>query len=538
MPKYPHTGRVSPQSKSVLRKLKALSEASSFDLFTNHDSWTQQSLFGLRALLDKPEFASPKIKYDKFYNAGREAVVDRWDLQGWCDAQDSTEEDSDNTKLILRKRLKRKRCDETSINHDLITGPITPPPYEPPHSPHPHIPPALTPGVTASAGAYGPVSVCDKGKEPVTMLACGNQKEPIALPTLALVEHTATLVPAVVTDEEDTSDVDNSLLEFVLHSHSPLPALPIPVPASGVAPTCAPANTNVAQLTLENALSSSIGCRPMSSSEQHISRRCDDLLPSIENVDSPEIVAFPPSACQTAVCISCTPGPDAFSVSQVSDHSRDLLELSSSCIPETPTDISNRPRPSTNNRIRCIAIESLPHVMCLQKAAHWLTDLWRRWPYAHYNCITDLLKIGAAIRDLDADSYHIARARTLATLLEYHAKEQHNRSIMCLKEVETRRRFVENGVYELISWLDILHSEADMKFCDRLIKLALAREKTRQFIEDEAEGTERYHRLLSCFTNLKAKIVLDACIQFGEMVLDQDEHIAQKMLAEKRRVQL
>lgn len=104
----------------------------------------------------------------------------------------------------------------------------------------------MTPGVTASAGAHSPVSVCDKRKEPLTMLARGNQKEPIPHPTLAPVERTATRVPAVVPNEVDTSDVDNSLLESILYPHSPLPALPSPVARSGVAPTCALANTNVA----------------------------------------------------------------------------------------------------------------------------------------------------------------------------------------------------------------------------------------------------------------------------------------------------
>ncbi|KAH0121971.1 hypothetical protein KCU66_g9100, partial [Aureobasidium melanogenum] len=127
MPDFPHTGRVSEASMSLLRKLKALSQALHFDLFTTHDSWTYQSLLRLKAILDDRTVTGFSIIYNNFYPGGRRAIVDAWEHQGWRPLLEGVQDRSE-IEPECRKRLKRK--------HDAISnvvapgiGFLPPPPY-------------------------------------------------------------------------------------------------------------------------------------------------------------------------------------------------------------------------------------------------------------------------------------------------------------------------------------------------------------------------------------------------------------------------
>ncbi|KAG9764418.1 hypothetical protein KCU73_g977, partial [Aureobasidium melanogenum] len=93
MPQYPSTGKLSSDAASTLRKLKTLSEASTFSLFTAHDSWIQQALLKAEGLLkEKDGISGPKIEYSRFYPEGGGATIGCWKVQGLHGASDDTED--------------------------------------------------------------------------------------------------------------------------------------------------------------------------------------------------------------------------------------------------------------------------------------------------------------------------------------------------------------------------------------------------------------------------------------------------------------
>lgn len=480
MPDHPHASSISPMAMSLLRKLKTLAEASAFDLFTNHESWIQQALFKARDLSKRSGISCPKIEYSKFYPSGRAAVVNEWKNQGLHDSQDDTEVDSDDT---TRKLLEREGYG------------MPPPVYEAPVA---ELPPPF-----------------DFAPPPVVAIEPHMKKDPVLLP--ANTTHTITSAEYL-----DTSTYDNLLLGHVMKSPSP--------EAHALSSAEAPlAPVPVSHLTHERALSKSC--------ERQFARDRDHSIPPTEEAVASER-SFPPLACGDLhssthcldVCVQHTPEPERSVVSRCS-----TIESPVSCIPETPIALSCKLPPSTNN-IRRIPAKHLPHIVSLQKTIPWLTELWKTWPFAHYTCIAHLLRIGTALNDLDADVYHVARARTLSTLLDVHASNSISPSPIHASKLAARRRFVEGGIYELISWLTILHPDADVEFCAQLRELAILREKVRVEVRGEAEGTERYFCLLGSFMRTKAQIVLGACARFGGTVVENDGFIVEKMVGEMVRI--
>ncbi|KAI5259418.1 hypothetical protein E4T42_00278 [Aureobasidium subglaciale] len=128
MPNFPHTGRVSEMSMSLLSKLKGLSEVPNFDLFTTHDSWLHQRLLRVRNLLHNNTVTGFNINHANFYPGGRAAVVDLWESQGWRPAEQVLEHKSKADHLT--PALKRKH-DE--IANEEPESPSSPPPPPPPY---------------------------------------------------------------------------------------------------------------------------------------------------------------------------------------------------------------------------------------------------------------------------------------------------------------------------------------------------------------------------------------------------------------------
>lgn len=99
-------------------------------------------------------------------------------------------------------------------------------------------------------------------------------------------------------------------------------------------------------------------------------------------------------------------------------YTHKTVARSTSFIPETPINTTAHSTSLGTNSIRRIAPEHVLRVMCLQSVASWLIEMWKHWLCAHHICIVQLLQIGIALNDLNVDLYHIARARTLAALLD------------------------------------------------------------------------------------------------------------------------
>jgi hypothetical protein len=92
MPNQPRLGRMSDDCMSTLRKLKSLSEASSFDLFIAHNPSSQQGLLKVKALLADNAVTGFNVNHTNFYPGGRSAVVGAWRCQGWLPLDEGVQE--------------------------------------------------------------------------------------------------------------------------------------------------------------------------------------------------------------------------------------------------------------------------------------------------------------------------------------------------------------------------------------------------------------------------------------------------------------
>jgi hypothetical protein len=483
MPQYPSTGKLSSDAASTLRKLKTLSEAAAFDLFTSHDSWIQQALLKAEGLLkEKDGISCPTIQYSRFYPEGRAATTGCWELQGLHDASDDTEEDNNYAKSRL---LKRKR------DH------AAPPPY---------VTKLSVPRVGLGPG------------DPVIGNRC-RQKSP-TLP-LAIDAHTITHAADVSLEYADTSEIDDRLLGYVMRSSSP--------EARAIAERVEPSSVNATSPVYVEVHPTACG-RQSSHRRKYVSMTARDIVSSA-TLATPFV--FSDKYLPASAFVPST--PDAHGLSSTHPHDADT---STACVPETPVNVaaSHVPPAIATNSIRCIPAQQVPHVLCSQNVVAWLVELWKRWPYAHYTCITQLLLIGGALDNMNVDSYHVARARTLATLIDNQTTTQSAHLAAKPDWPHTSNDLVEDEIFELISWLTILDPDGDMIFCGQLNELAVIKKMTQGTAGPEREGTKSYHDTSSLFTRSKAQIVLSACTRFGGTVLDQDKFIACKMRSERDRI--
>jgi hypothetical protein len=142
MPAHKYEGDVPRHSLSLLRKLKALSESSHFELFTSHNSWIQAELFKTRNMLQTACLKTPKLDLQKLYPGPRDGGLDNWEEQGWHDRDDGKLEQAEAS--VSRRPKKRGRGTAQAIykrHRQLSSSPeARPPPYRqlPTSSSDPH----------------------------------------------------------------------------------------------------------------------------------------------------------------------------------------------------------------------------------------------------------------------------------------------------------------------------------------------------------------------------------------------------------------
>lgn len=130
MPSTQVTTHIVAQRALLLSKLKALSEVSRFDLFTNYDSHAAQNVRRAQSLLDQGRIITPSVSLTGFYLGSRDAVYDRWENEGWCNG---TTTKANHKRILLDNQppaYKRPRCLVSTPD-----GMPSPPPYEPSASP-------------------------------------------------------------------------------------------------------------------------------------------------------------------------------------------------------------------------------------------------------------------------------------------------------------------------------------------------------------------------------------------------------------------
>lgn len=164
MPAQQYTGPLRPQSVSLLRRLKTLSEVSCFDLFTNHNSWTQLGLHKTGAMLDDAIAITPSLHLASVYPGPRDGGFDLWEKQGYHEpgATGMIEKDMSTSHGKLgtigpgsNNTSKRRRI--RSVDHS-----PPPPPYHPPS------PPSRPLSADIHAGSVNPAVVVPDSPVPET----------------------------------------------------------------------------------------------------------------------------------------------------------------------------------------------------------------------------------------------------------------------------------------------------------------------------------------------------------------------------------
>lgn len=483
MPDFPHTGRVSEESMSLLRKLKALSQAPCFDLFTTHDSWTYQSLLRLKAILSDCTVTGFNISYNNFYPGGRRAIVDCWESQGWRPLGDGVEGRKDMGHPECRKGLKRKH--DAISNVFLRDGTLPPPPYD---LPVPDLSSVAAPGVASEAAS---------------------EAAPGSAPGAA---STAPFDMAAVLAKERTESGRESVLSEVYPRGRSI-SLPLEI-------TPKPLSPNFAFTSIANDVVSAITPEPT----------------------TPVSVAAVDSSPFRSVALSLQIGYNSAALksgatppSQAPPHY--VCNLPFSHVPETPPSYTPpackaTAQSTTNSRSTLI---------------NWLAALLKRYPYFHYICITELLALGSGVARVDAeDTIRRLRARCLASFLDQVTDYDH---------LEAEQKSITSGsseLEELVFWLLLLNPDGDIVFLERLSEvsrvlkdvnksehirgLAATPRSSDGALFDHPDHKDEY-AALNEFTICKASIILDACMAFGDSVLEQNKHdIRDRMLVEMERL--
>ncbi|KAH0195084.1 hypothetical protein KCU99_g10240, partial [Aureobasidium melanogenum] len=133
MPGLGYEGDVSRHSLSLLRKLKALSESSHFDLFTNHNTWTQQGLVKAQSLLQTIRLVTPSLDLKGLYAGSRDGSWDNWEDQGWHDRDEGDPNKVKSTVLRAKKHRRGRGTAQQVYKRHKQSSPspsIRPPPYQ------------------------------------------------------------------------------------------------------------------------------------------------------------------------------------------------------------------------------------------------------------------------------------------------------------------------------------------------------------------------------------------------------------------------
>jgi hypothetical protein len=87
MPEYQCRSNVVPQAMLLLQKLKSLSEAPSFQLYTNQEASREAAIQHVsNILLEGSSMITPSVDLRGFYPGGRSACKNMWSDQGWLEA--------------------------------------------------------------------------------------------------------------------------------------------------------------------------------------------------------------------------------------------------------------------------------------------------------------------------------------------------------------------------------------------------------------------------------------------------------------------
>lgn len=464
MPKYERATRAQPQSLSLLRKLKTVSESSRFDLYTNHDNATQDAAARVCTMLVNTNMTTPPVDITKLYPGGRSGCVNDWEMNGWSEKEPS-------------RRIAADEVIDNNIREapSPSAGEGPPPPYEiprPPSTARSGLPPlflsAIAPaGLPATLPSLPSTAAAPSPPVPAGSLVRSSPPQS-AYQRASVPTTVSTSGPSVVDGIPPTMSLGSSRI------FSSVPPLPPSTP----------------EQTLSPDYSATFLSGPTNNPSTHglvldSPTRKRNLPPSSKNADnSPKRVANQTSGSQGTSGVQhqrALSNPEIVPSPTIADNSSCLLPNTAGVV-------------DTNTH-------STPGIISL-----WLRKAWAFSPNAHYIFVTPLLHLAAAIRGGNTQAIAVHRVACTIALLA-HCTNTH---LAGQPADAVADAVVDADVKALVEWLYALHPGADMECFGDLVQLAVSR---------------RVLGAREAYMQLKADIVAKACVNLGKEVSLQERGV-------------
>jgi hypothetical protein len=503
MPEFQCRSNVMPQAMALLRKLKSLSEASSFQLYTNPDASRQAAIKHVSNILLGPSsMITPSVDLKGFYPGGRSACRNMWLDQGWLETGDKSIPGREDPTEGNQKELQT------------VFDPQPPPPYEPntvldraPTSPFPDGVPSLPPVVA-------PLSQEGLPDLPATAVVGSNTPVHSSLyheSVPRVINHPSTTIrhSSPVTPAGSLSSGYTATFLSGFSSQSPLRRL---------------RDSLAAQAKAVQTISSGASVQVAASSVGYHASHDDDVS-TRANTPS-DVVGRVPDSVTRKRSPSYSLEEDVSNISkrqvliQQSPKRTHLVNFS----PTIPDTVSLRDEDQTHVPTR--AINTLEHETQLSQ---WLLQAWQHCPTAHYFLIAQLLSYGAALSgDSSQDEIAACHVQCTTALLAHCTGETLQEEVSRSSTDDT----THDQLQALIRWLYVLRPGADIELFPSLLSLSFLNQQS-CIVSRFGNDSDSLH---ADFGRQKAKIVSQACMRYGAGLLQNDSSaLVSMMLREEGR---
>ncbi|KAI4853209.1 hypothetical protein E4T44_00984 [Aureobasidium sp. EXF-8845] len=493
MPEFQCRSNVMPQAMALLRKLKSLSEASSFQLYTNPDASRQAAIKHVsNILLGSSSMITPSIDLKGFYPGGRSACKNMWLDQGWLEAGAKSKSGREDPVEGDKKELQT------------MFDPRPPPPYEPniePDRAHtssisdrvPSLPPVVAPlsqeGVpdllaTAFLGSDTPVSSSSHHESVpsvINHLSTIIRRFSPSTPAASLSSgYTATFLSGFP-DQSPLRRLRNTLTAEANAAPTNSLDLAIQVAASSVEDYASPDGD---VLTRANTPSDIVGRVPDSVYRKRLSSYI--LEEDVGNISKRQVLI--------------RQSPQRL-------HLDDLRANFSPTIPDTVA-LSDEGQRHTPTR----AMDTSKHETQLSQ---WLLQAWQHCPTAHYLFIAQLLSYGAALYgDCSQEEIAACHVQCTSDLLAHCTNQILHKEPSRVSTDDT----LDDQLHALIRWLYVLRPGADVELFPSLLPLSLLNQQSSVVSHLGVD----YDFLQADFMRQKAKVVSEACTRYGAALLQNN----------------
>jgi hypothetical protein len=507
-----------PQAMVLLRKLKLLSESSSFQLYTNQDGAIQAALQNVSTMLaGSASITTPSVVLTAFYPGGRSACRNLWHEQGWLEDEDT---DHNEQKRIEASGKKHK---EIVKSHD-----PQPPPYEfddvlPPkfassrQADEPHLPPtaSFSPEQRTSDFPHAaPISPhLPPAGAPPTVCAADQLVRP----------------PAAALPSAGSSQI--CAPSSRLHHSTPEPSLSPNYSATFLSgfPSASPLRKISDVLQNQNgAVPRDGSCLSVQVAASICDRTFSDADFSTRANTPSDTDRVPDSLTKKRLpSYSSEEGPTspAKRLATATANPRPLLlnglnaELSPTAADTISIHDEQVVRELANNDDNTAAGNQM---------SQWLMLAWNYCPAAHYLFIAELLKYGAAISSNQTEELATCHVNCTSALLAHCTVQR-----LAVEQIDAAAESgvaVSDETKALLRWLYILRPGADMQVFEALLQLSISEHR---LLHTSTE--EEHSSLADSFKQHKANIVSQACTTLGQETLQKndEQNISTNMLREE-----